>query len=130
MKMGSIKFGFFWRAVGYSAALLFIFGFAWYRLIPFVVIDNRTTHGLSHVLVDLPTQQLTVRDLAAGDTQRLRHSPKQADGTYNYIVSTADGQRQVGSCGYVTAGMYGWHMQLIVEPGLQVRCEFPQPPSD
>jgi len=117
---------FFWRALGYCAVIVFIAIYGWLKLMPQVTIDNRSAISLTTAIVDLPNERLHLHPVDAQQQKSIRHSPRQTDGTYNYIIVGDNGERLIGSCGYVTSGMWGWQLQLVVEPNFLLSCEFPQ----
>jgi hypothetical protein len=102
--------------------MLYLLYQAYYFIIPRVVVNNLSLENVRFVTVMLPNGRLEFSSLNKGSVQIIYYSINQSDGSYNYVVEYADGEKVIGHCGYVTSHQFGKTLLLTLRPERVITC--------
>ena len=108
--------------VGIVCLLLYFIYQAYYLLMPRVIVDNLSLEEVHSVTVKLPSSKLEFGSIKKGSMQTIYYAINQSDGTYNYVVEYAGGEKVSGECGYVTSNEIGKSFLLTLRPERVISC--------
>jgi len=89
---------------------------------PRVIVDNLSLEQVYSVTVQLPSSKLEFGSIKKGSMKIIYYAINQSDGTYNYAVEYADGEKVSGECGYITSNEIGKSFLLTLRPERVITC--------
>lgn len=107
--------------VAVALALLTYFGVR--LLMPEIVVANQGQRQIDEVVVTLPSSRVVFGSIASGQQSTIYYDAEQADGTYQIVISLADGTSISTDCGYVTNSEVGKGLRITLSPEFSVQCQ-------